>query len=158
MKVAIVTGSSGNMGQAVVKKFIDEGYYVIGTIIPNDTVPMAFPADKFEKVVVDLMNEDESQKLVDSVISTHGSVDAAILTVGGFALGKISETKTADIAKQYKLNFETAYNVARPVFVQMIKQNSGRIFIIGSKPGLDAKNGKGMAAEGGRLAAPPNET
>jgi NAD(P)-dependent dehydrogenase (short-subunit alcohol dehydrogenase family) len=148
MKLAIVTGSSGNMGQAVVKKFIDEGYYVIGTIIPNDTVPMDFPADKFEKVVVDLMNEDDAQKFVDSVISNHGRVDAAILTVGGFALGKISETKTADIAKQYKLNFETAYNVARPVFVQMIKQNSGRIFIIGSKPGLDAKNSKGMVAYG----------
>jgi NAD(P)-dependent dehydrogenase (short-subunit alcohol dehydrogenase family) len=48
--------------------------------------------------------------------------------------------------KQYKLNFETAYNVARPVFIQMMKQNSGRIFIIGSKPGLDARNGKGMIA------------
>jgi NAD(P)-dependent dehydrogenase (short-subunit alcohol dehydrogenase family) len=148
MKVAIVTGSSGNMGQAVVRKFIDKGYYVIGTIIPNDTVPMDFPGDKFEKVIVDLMNEDDSQKFVDTILEKHGSVDAAILTVGGFAMGKIAETKTADIAKQYKLNFETAYNVARPVFVQMLKQNSGRIFIIGSKPGLNAKNGKGMVAYG----------
>jgi NAD(P)-dependent dehydrogenase (short-subunit alcohol dehydrogenase family) len=146
--IVIVTGSSGNLGQAVVKKFIDEGYYVIGTIIPNDPVPMNFPADNFEKVVVDLMNEDDSQNFVDSVISKHGSVDAAVLTVGGFAMGKIAETKTADILKQYQLNFETAYNVARPVFVQMLKQNSGRIFIVGSKPGLDAKNGKGMVAYG----------
>lgn len=148
MKVAIVTGSSGNMGQAVVKKFIDEGYYVVGTIIPNDTVPMDFPTDKFEKVIVDLMNEDDSEKFVDTILEKHGRIDAAILTVGGFAMGKIGETKTSDIAKQYKLNFETAYNVARPVFVQMLKQNSGRIFIIGSKPGLDAKNGKGMVAYG----------
>jgi NAD(P)-dependent dehydrogenase (short-subunit alcohol dehydrogenase family) len=148
MKVAIVTGSSGNMGQAVVKKFIDEGYYVVGTIIPNDTVPMDFPADKFEKVIVDLMNEDDSQKFVETILEKHSSVDAAILTVGGFAMGKIEETKTADIAKQHKLNFETAYNVARPVFVQMMKQNSGRIFIIGSKPGLSAKDGKGMVAYG----------
>lgn len=148
MKVAIVTGASGNMGQAVVKKFIHEGYYVIGTIIPHDMAPMDFPADKFEKVVVDLMNEDDSQKFVDTVISKHGSPDAAILTVGGFAMGKIAETKTADIANQHKLNFETAYNVARPVFIEMLKQNSGRIFIIGSKPGLSAKNGKGMVAYG----------
>jgi NAD(P)-dependent dehydrogenase (short-subunit alcohol dehydrogenase family) len=148
MKVVIVTGSSGNMGQAVVKKFIDEGCYVIGTITPNDTAPMDFPADKFEKVVVDLMNEDDSQNFVDAIIEKHGSVDAAILTVGGFAMGKIAETKTADIAKQHKLNFETAYNVARPVFIQMLKQDSGRIFIIGSKPGLNAKNGKGMVAYG----------
>jgi len=148
MKTAIVTGASGNMGQAVVKKFIDEGYKVIGTIIPNDLVPMDFPPDSFEKVVVDLMNEDDSAQFVTSVISKYGSVDAAVLTVGGFAMGSIAETKTSDIAKQYKLNFETAYNAARPVFIQMMKQKSGRIFIIGSKPGLSAKNGKGMVAYG----------
>lgn len=148
MKTAIVTGASGNMGQAVVKKFIDEGYKVIGTIIPNDPVPMNFPADSFEKVVVDLMNEDDSSKFVNNVISKYGSVDAVVLTVGGFAMGSVAETKTADIYKQYKLNFETAYNVARPVFVQMLKQNSGRIFIIGSRPGLNAMNGKGMVAYG----------
>ena len=148
MKVAIVTGASGNMGQAVVRKFIDKGYFVLGTIIPNDPVAMDFPPDKFEKVVVDLVNEDDSQKFIDTILEKHESIDVAVLTVGGFAMGKIAETKTADISKQYKLNFETAYNVARPVFVQMIKQNSGRIFIIGSKPGLDAKYGKGMVAYG----------
>src|SRR6185312_4722371 len=74
------------------------------------------------------------------------NIDAAILTVGGFAMGSIAETKTSDILNQYKLNFETAYNVARPVFLQMMKQGNGRIFIIGSKPGLNAKNGKGMIA------------
>ena len=146
--IAIVTGASGNMGQAVIKKFIDEGYKVIGTIIPNDPVPIDFPEDKLEKVVVDLMNEDDSEKFVSNIVAKYGSVDAAVLTVGGFAMGSIAETKTSDIAKQYKLNFETAYNAARPIFVQMLKQNSGRIFIIGSRPGLDAKSGKGMVAYG----------
>ena len=148
MKTAIVTGASGNLGQAVVKKFIDEGYKVIGTIIPNDQVPMNFPADSFETAVVDLMNEDAAAKFVADTISKYGSVDAAVLTVGGFAMGKIADTKTSDIYKQYKLNFETAYNVARPVFVQMMKQKTGRVFIIGSRPGLDAKDGKGMVAYG----------
>jgi len=148
MKTAIITGASGNMGQAVVKKFIDEGYKVVGTIIPNDPVPLEFPADNFEKVVVDLMNEDESSKFVNDIISKYGSIDAAVLTVGGFAMGSVAETKTSDIGKQYKLNFETAYNAARPIFVQMLKQNSGRIFIIGSRPGLHAMHGKGMVAYG----------
>jgi len=58
MKVAIVTGATGNMGQAVVKKFIDEGYFVIGTVIPTDSTHLDFPADKFEKMVVDLGDED----------------------------------------------------------------------------------------------------
>src|SRR6187401_2138690 len=148
MKTAIVTGASGNMGQAVIKKFIDEGFKVIGTVVPNDPVSMDFPADKLDKAVVDLMNEDESAKFVNDVISKYGSVDAAVLTVGGFAMGSVAETKTSDIAKQYKQNFETTYNAARPVFVQMIKQKNGRIFIIGSKPGLSSVNSKGMVAYG----------
>jgi NAD(P)-dependent dehydrogenase (short-subunit alcohol dehydrogenase family) len=146
MKTAIVTGASGNLGQAVVKKFLSQGYYVVGTIVPNDPVGMDIKDNNFETAVVDLMNEDASQHFVEAVTARHKTIDAGVLTVGGFAMGKITDTKTSDIAKQYKLNFETAYNVARPVFTQMMKQNSGRIFLIGSKPGLDHRNGKGMVA------------
>lgn len=148
MKTIIVTGATGNMGQAVVKKFIDEGHFVIGTVIHNDPTQLNFPADKFEKIIVDLGDEDASGKFIETAILKYKNIDAAVLTVGGFTMGSIADTKTSDIEKQYKLNFETAYNVARPVFVQMMKQNSGRIFIIGSKPGLDARNGKGMVAYG----------
>ena len=147
-KTVIITGASGNLGQAVVKKFIAEGYFVVGTLVPNDPAILNFSANSFEKIVVDLMDEEDSHKFVESVISKYGSIDVAVLTVGGFVAGSIAETKTSDINKQYKLNFETAYNVARPSFIQMIKQNSGRIFIIGSKPGLDAKNSKGLVAYG----------
>src|SRR5438309_2245783 len=104
-KTAIVTGASGNLGQAVIKKFITEGYFVTGTIVPNDPAQLNFPEDKFEKIAVDLMNEDDAQKFIDSVLTKHARIDAAILTVGGFAMGKIADTTTADILKQYKLNF-----------------------------------------------------
>lgn len=148
MKTAIVTGATGNLGLAIVKKFIDEGYTVIGTVVANDPGPVINSIHQFEKAEVDLTNEYESEKLVKACIEKHGSIDVAVLTVGGFALGSIAETKTSDIAYQYKLNFETAYNVARPVFTQMMEQNHGRVFIIGSRPGLDATYGKGMIAYG----------
>jgi NAD(P)-dependent dehydrogenase (short-subunit alcohol dehydrogenase family) len=104
--------------------------------------------DKLEKVIVDLMSEEDAQKFVQNTITKYGSLDAVVLTVGGFAMGKIADTTTADVYKQYKLNFETAYNVARPAFIQMMQQNSGRIFLIGSKPGLSAGNSMGMIAYG----------
>ena len=148
MKTAIVTGASGNLGQAVVNKFLKEGYNVIGTVIPNDLVPLHFDSDHFEKVVVDLMDEDDAKKFVDAVISKYETIDAVILTVGGFAMGSIADTSNADIMKQYKLNFATAYNVARPAFLQMMKQNSGRIFMIGSRPGLQSSFSNGMVAYG----------
>jgi len=71
------------MGQGSCKKFIAEGYSVVGTVTHNDP---ATP-DKFRKVVVDVMNEDDAQKFVDSVVAEYGKIDAAILTVGGFGNG-----------------------------------------------------------------------
>jgi NAD(P)-dependent dehydrogenase (short-subunit alcohol dehydrogenase family) len=143
---AIITGASGNLGQAVVNKFLKEGYKVTGTVNQNDTVKAG--NSNFEEVAVDLMIEEKAKEFVESVIAKNKTIEVAVLTVGGFAAGKIAETKTADVMKQYKLNFETAYNVARPVFSQMMNQGNGRIFLIGSKPGLDARYGKGMVAYG----------
>lgn len=148
MQTAIVTGASGNLGQAVVKKFIETGYHVAGTILHNDKAVMDFPADRFEATVVDLSSEVNAASFVKAVVEKNKSVDAAVLTVGGFAAGKIVDTSAADILKQYQLNFETTYNIARPVFTQMLQQGYGRIFLIGSRPGLDAKSGKGMVAYG----------
>src|SRR5688500_13771557 len=149
MKTAIVTGASGNLGQAVINKFLAEGYSVTGSIVPNDPVSLTVSHPQFISRIADLMNEESSQEFVSAIVKTYGRIDAAVLTVGGFDMGKIAETKTADIMKQYKLNFETAYNVARPVFMQMMEQSGGgKIFLIGSRPGLDSKSGKGMVAYG----------
>jgi NAD(P)-dependent dehydrogenase (short-subunit alcohol dehydrogenase family) len=146
MKTVIVTGASGNLGRQVVKKFLSDNYSVFGCIMPGEFID--FPNAPFEKIAVDLLDENESQKAVASIASSHGSIDVAVLTVGGFAMGDIAGTSTGDIMKQYKLNFETAYNMARPIFIEMKKQNTGRIFLVGSRPGLDATSGKGMIAYG----------
>jgi NAD(P)-dependent dehydrogenase (short-subunit alcohol dehydrogenase family) len=148
MKTVIVTGASGNLGQAVVKKFLSEGYKVIGTVIPNDPAAMNINDPNFEAIVVDLMNEDEAEKFVQSVAEKNKTIDVAVLTVGGFAMGSMAETKMTDILKQHKLNFQTTYHVARPVFMQMMKQNNGRIFLTGARTGIDMKNSKGMIAYG----------
>ena len=102
-------------------------------------------------------------KFVAAMVSKYENIEAVVLTVGGFALGKIADTKTGDIEKQYKLNFETAYNIARPAFAHMMEKKTGRIFLIGSRPGMNATDGKGMIAYGlaksllFRLAALMNE-
>ena len=146
MKKIIVTGASGNMGRAVIKKFLAEGYHVIGTVIPDDPATLDIEDARFEKAVVDLLNEEDSEKFIASVIEKHKTIDAVVLTVGGFAIGKITETGTKEVTKQIRLNFETTYNIARPVFAHMLKQQSGRIFMTGSRPGLDAQQGNGMTA------------
>src|SRR4030095_12700472 len=148
MKTVIITGVSGNLGQAVAKKFLSESFKVIGTVVPNDPVPLTISNPNFETIVVDLTNEDDSEKFIQSVLQKNKTIDVAVLTVGGFAMGSIAETKMADILKKHKLNFQTTYNVARPVFAQMMKQGSGRIFLPGARTGIDMKLSKGTTAYG----------
>jgi NAD(P)-dependent dehydrogenase (short-subunit alcohol dehydrogenase family) len=146
MKTAIVTGAAGNLGEAVVNKFLAEGYKVIGTVNRDKGELSSNP--QLEIMTVDLTNEDKSRDFVEAVIMKYRTIDVAVLTVGGFAMGKVVETKTSDVVKQYKINFETAYNIAQPLFIQMMKQDSGRIFLIGSRPGSDMKLSKGMVGYG----------
>jgi len=148
MKTAIVTGSAGNLGKAVVQKFTSEGYRVIGTVSRKDDVMSDISKDNFEAVMVDVSNEEAATNFIQQTVSTYGVIDVAVLTVGGFAMGSVADTKTADITSQYRLNFETAYNIARPVFVHMMQQRKGRIFLTGSRPGSSAKAARGMVAYG----------
>ena len=143
-KIAIVTGAAGNLGRAVVTKFIDNQFKVIATVRNKDTAPGA--SANLEEAEIDLTDEESCQKFIDQTIAENNSIDVAVLTAGGFTMGNVAATKSSDIAKQYKLNFETAYNIARPVFTQMLKQNSGRIFLIGSRQGLDVSHAKGVTA------------
>lgn len=148
MNNVIVTGATGNLGNAVIRLYLSKGHQVTGTVIPNDTAALKIDNKFFDSVTIDLMNEADSENFIQSVINSKQSIDVAVLTVGGFAMGSIVDTRSSDIEKQYKLNFETAYNVARPVFLQMMKQGSGRIFLIGSQPGKNMANSKGMVAYG----------
>lgn len=146
-KLAIVTGASGNLGRAVVKKFLDNGCTVIG-IVHKKGETADLSNDHYEEVTADLVNENDSVKVITDVVEKYARIDIAVLTAGGFAMGNIETTKMADIHQQLQLNFLTAYNIARPVFLQMMKQNTGRIFLTGSQAGLNTSQAKGVTAYG----------
>ncbi|PZR28496.1 MAG: short-chain dehydrogenase [Citrobacter freundii] len=143
MKTAIVTGATGNLGQAMIGKFLKEGYAVIGTTSKPSKTPFDGKPG-FEVYSVDLSNEEQTSSFMVSLLQKYPVIDVAVLTAGGFGMGKIEESGMDDLLHHYKLNFQTTYNPARLIFMQMLNQRKGRIFMTGSKPGLDMKNGKGV--------------
>jgi len=145
-EIAIVTGASGNLGSAVVKRFLDDGYTVIG--VAHKKSDMDFDNPNYEEVILDLSDEELSQKAVAAIIEKYQAIHILVSTAGGFAMGNIGSTTTADILQQIQLNFVTAYNIARPVFLQMMKQNKGRIFLTGSQAGQNTSHAKGTTAYG----------
>lgn len=148
MPNVIITGATGNMGQAMVKKFAGEGYAVIGLFSPRDVIPEKDNSLFADKYAVDLLSESEVEDTVGLITNKYTTIDNVVCTAGGFAMGDITNTKVSDINKQVRLNFETAYIITRLVFTQMMKQNAGRIFLVGSRPGLSAKRSTGTIGYG----------
>jgi NAD(P)-dependent dehydrogenase (short-subunit alcohol dehydrogenase family) len=98
-----------------------------------------------ETFEADLTNEASIENVVAKITSKY-KIDAALLLVGGFAMGTLQETNSAALQKMFSLNFETAYFTARPVFTHMMKQSAGRIVMVGARPALIASDGKATAA------------
>lgn len=143
MKTVIVTGATGNLGKAVIQKFLAEGDTVIG--ITTKKAATVFDGQPgFEAYAADLSKEEEVASMMSVLLKKYPVIDAAVLTAGGFAMGKIAASGMDDIRQQYTLNFETTYTIARLIFQQMMQQKTGRLFLTGSRPGLDMHAGKGM--------------
>src|SRR3954451_22512801 len=132
-KTVIITGANGNLGAAVTKEFLDKGYKVIATVAIEAMKNDIATHENLEVAVVDLTNEESTASFVQQAIDKYKTINAALLLVGGFAMGNIEATPLADIHKQLSLNFDTAYNVARPLYKHMLQNNKGRIVFIGAR-------------------------
>jgi len=146
MKTIIITGANGNLGTAVTKTFLDEGYTVIATMANTASIGSIPTHPLLEVSALDLTNEDETTSFIASAIEKYKKIDAALLLVGGFAMGNMENTSGSDLRKMFTLNFETAYFTARPLFKHMKETGKGRIVFIGSRPALKASDGKSMIA------------
>ncbi len=145
-KTILITGANGNLGAATVKKFLDEGYRVIAIDHSGTHLGFAAGHENFELRSVDVGNEQAVEDFLKEIILLYGSIDAALLLVGGFAMGDIAATDGEAMRKLYSLNFETAYFVARPLFGHMLEKGFGRLVFIGARPALKPEQGKGIIA------------
>ncbi len=148
-KVAFITGAAGNLGTAVTKKFLQEGYHVVATLEPavdNSAFLAAYP--NTETYTIDVMQETPMAELVKQVFERHQRIDAGIFLVGGFAMGNLADTSDALLDKMFRLNFKSAFFSAKPIFEYMVKQGFGNLVFIGARAGLDLKNGGYAVAYG----------
>jgi NAD(P)-dependent dehydrogenase (short-subunit alcohol dehydrogenase family) len=146
MKTVIITGANGNLGTAVTKEFLNKNYRVIVTIASENAKADLLAHPNLEIYVVNLTNEKETALFVEKTIQKFQVIDAALLLVGGFAMGDIAATSGEDLHKQIALNFETAYYITRPLFAHMMNNKKGNIVFIGARPALNPAQGKGLIA------------
>jgi NAD(P)-dependent dehydrogenase (short-subunit alcohol dehydrogenase family) len=146
MATIIITGANGNLGLTVVNRLLKDGYHILaasGKLGAGD-----LPRDqKLEISEPDLLNEDLAEGFVNTSIRNNPDIRAAVLLVGGFAMGKLVKTKKADLDKMIELNFYSAYHIVRPLLAHFLSQpRGGQFILVGSRPGLQATDGTAFFA------------
>ncbi len=145
-KNIIITGANGNLGAATVKKFLEEGYKVVAVDHSGSNLGFASSHPNFQLKALDLGDETAVEAFVRESTERYGRIDGVLLLVGGFAMGDIAATDGEAMRKMYSLNFETAYFLARPLFLHMLEKGYGRLVFIGARPALRPEQGRATIA------------
>ena len=73
MQTALITGVSGGIGKAIAKKFIDEGYFVIGQYNNNEKSVLDFTAElEITRHLIISQLDGNNQlfpKIIDSILT-----------------------------------------------------------------------------------------
>ena len=140
MKVALITGASGGIGGATVKKFVSEGYFVLAAYNNGER-----NAEKLLKSLensglggrvtlfkADLNREKDVRALSEKAVKDFGHVDA-LVNCAGIDLYKLStETTEKEWDDVFNVNVKAAFMLSRDLLKGMIERKSGKIVFVSS--------------------------
>jgi len=156
-KVVVVAGGTGGLGNAVSRAFLEEDAKVVLTYRKEEEFAAlkqaaGAKAAALEGFVVDVTDEAAASEFIGGVLSRHGTVDALVNTVGGYAGGvKLWELETNVFDAMLSLNLRSGYALARAVVPAMLRQKHGSIVNVAAKAAFD--HGAGASAYAASKAA-----
>ncbi|OLD16424.1 MAG: short-chain dehydrogenase [Acidobacteriales bacterium 13_1_40CM_3_55_5] len=142
-KSVIVAGGTGGLGGAVSLAFRGEGAKVAVTYRSQKEFDALRSAagpnsSSLEGHRVEVTDEAVVRVLIDEVLAKHGSLDALVNSVGGYAGGvNLWETDPKLFDQMFALNMRSGYVLARATVPVMLKQGHGAIVNIASKAAVD---------------------
>jgi NAD(P)-dependent dehydrogenase (short-subunit alcohol dehydrogenase family) len=138
-RVALVTGGTGALGQAIVHRFLAEGAAVcVPWIVEPERARLEASLDASTRARVTLERCDVSDDaamtaLAERTVKRHRRLDVLVTAVGGFAMGGLLDTDRATWDAQLGLNLTTTYVAARAVLPAMLSAGSGRVVAVASR-------------------------
>lgn len=141
-RTVLITGASGNLGQAVVKKYYQSGSQLLlfdrnFDSIEHRITEIASSPGRFSFYEVDVNDPDSIEQAVKKILEIYGHLDILINTVGGYYSGKaLHETPLDKLDYMIRLNLYSVFLVCKYVIPSMIDQHFGKIVNIAARPGL----------------------
>lgn len=151
-KVAIVTGASRGIGEAIALKFADAGAHVAFTYVSSDEKAKALEAKLTAKGVKAKAYKSnagifaECETLVNDVVKEFGTIDICVNNAGiskDNLLLRMSEEQWDEVMD---INLKSVFNMTKLVMRPMMKAKSGSIINMSSIIGMKGNAGQSSYA------------
>jgi 3-oxoacyl-[acyl-carrier protein] reductase len=145
-QVALVTGASRGIGQAIAHTLASRGYKVIGTATSDvgaESISAALSgfAD-CRGIVLDVNDADGIEAAVQAALQQHGALHVLVNNAGITRDGLSMRMKDDDWDAVIDTNLKAVFRVSRAVLRPMMKQRYGRIVNITSVVGASGNPGQ----------------
>jgi acetoacetyl-CoA reductase len=142
-RVALVTGGTRGIGEAICLALKDAGFTVVATYAGNDDAAKKFTADTgIESHKFDVGNYDECQAEVAKIESEVGPVEVLINNAGITRDGTMHKMTFEQWNQVIQTNLTSCFNMCHAVLDGMRERGFGRIVNIGSINGQAGQYGQ----------------
>jgi NAD(P)-dependent dehydrogenase (short-subunit alcohol dehydrogenase family) len=137
--VAIVTGGTGALGQAIALRLLRDGAAVAVPWVAateHDALVARAPGDDRRRLLLAACDVAEPASMADfarTVVGRFGEVTVLVTAVGGFAGGGLTQTDLGIWNRMLTLNLTSAFVAARAIVPWMRSARYGRIVTIASR-------------------------
>jgi NAD(P)-dependent dehydrogenase (short-subunit alcohol dehydrogenase family) len=122
-KVAVITGASKGIGEALVKAYRDRNYRVVATarsVKPSrDDDILAIPAD--------IADRKTAERAISEGVSRFGRIDTLVNNAGIFIAKPFTRYTVADYEAMIGVNIGGFFHITQLAIAQMEKQNGGHV-------------------------------
>jgi len=145
--VALITGGTGGLGTALVRRLAPNWRLAITYLLPEE-------AERFENEFevdddritlrrVDSTDPNAIKAFVNEVADTWGAVHGLAALVGGWLGGRdVEDTDDVRFERMLDLNLRSTFNAVRAVLPNLRKAQWGRIVLVGSRSVIDTPPGE----------------
>lgn len=148
-KVALVTGGTGALGSAIVRRLANEGIHVFVSYVTEQKISgiSSELKDRVTLVKANVTDEVQVRNLFDTIIQKRGKIEIVVNTVGGFVGGKsVSETSIDEWEMMMNTNLGSAFLCTREALRWMKGKKYGRIINTSAMVAIHPTPGKAAYA------------
>jgi len=146
-EIALVTGASRGIGQAIAQALAKQGAIVIGTATTEDGAAnigtyLKEIGAKGEGIVLNVNDAARIQVVVDDVQARHGGISILVNNAGITRDNLLARMKDDEWDEVIDTNLRSIFRLSRAVMRSMMKSRHGRIINIASVVGVSGNAGQ----------------